>query len=93
MTWLEEEDEEDGEGEEDEITSGFEDGIALLELKEESEESEDDEKEGIPIVGIAFSGEDCREEATESDEQESSFEATGSSEQAETINMAKIAKG
>ena len=68
VAWLEEEDEEDGEGEEEEITGGFEDGIALLELKEESEESEDDEKEGIPIVGIAFSEEDCREEATESDE-------------------------
>ena len=68
MAWLEEEDEEDDEGEEEEITGGFEDGIALLELKEESEESEDDEKEGIPIVEIASLEEDCREEATESDE-------------------------
>ena len=68
MAWLEEEDEEDDEGEEDEITGGFEDGIALLELKEELEESEEREKEGIPIVGIAFSEDDCREEASESDE-------------------------
>ena len=64
MAWLEEEDE----GEEDEITGGFEDGITLPELKEEPEESEDDEKEGMPIVGIASLEDDCREEATESDE-------------------------
>ena len=68
VVWLEEEDEEDVEGEEDEIAGGFEDGIALLELKEESEESEEDEKEGIPIVWIASLEEDCREEAIESDE-------------------------
>ena len=41
VTWLEEEDEEDDD-DGDEITGGFEDGIALLEFKEESEESEDE---------------------------------------------------